>query len=139
MAVPPGLGLSLETSVRSLSQEDPLEKEMATHSSILAWKSHGWRSLVGRSPWGHKESDTTERLHSFITPFRPHISYGSFAIHTAKASQVCILSLDESPYLSHKLPTIRCFQLDETQARQTKHRKGSSFPPLNLKIFFFLI
>ena len=29
----------LETRVRSLGQEDPLEKEMATHSSILAWKS----------------------------------------------------------------------------------------------------
>ena len=36
-----------ETGVQSLSQEDPLEKEMATHSSILAWKIHGWRSLVG--------------------------------------------------------------------------------------------
>ena len=36
---------------------------MAPHSSVLAWKSHGWRSLVGCSPWGHKESDTTERLH----------------------------------------------------------------------------
>ena len=107
--------------VRSLSQEDPLEKGMATHSSILAWsipwteepgglqsmgvakrwslsywhsieyyifvshnilklffksftlhlalsillpgKSHGWRSLVGCSPWDREESDTTERLH----------------------------------------------------------------------------
>ena len=37
-----------------------IDKEMATHSSILAWKSHGWRSLVGYSPWGHKESDTTK-------------------------------------------------------------------------------
>lgn len=54
-----------------------------------------------------------------------------------EASQVCILGLDESPYLSHKLPTIRCFQLDEPQAMQTKLRKGSSFPPLNLKILFF--
>ena len=35
------------------------EKEMATHSSVLAWESHGWRSLVGCSPWGHTESDTT--------------------------------------------------------------------------------
>ena len=35
---------------------------MATHSSILAWKSHGQRSLVGCSPWGRKESGTTERL-----------------------------------------------------------------------------
>ena len=40
--------------VPSLSWEDPLEKEMATHSSILAWKIHGQRSLVGYSPWGHK-------------------------------------------------------------------------------------
>ena len=36
---------------------------MATHSSTLAWKSHGQRSLVGCSPWGREESDTTERLH----------------------------------------------------------------------------
>ena len=53
----------LETWVWSLGQEDPLEKEMATHSSILAWKIHGRRSLVGYSPRGCKESDTTERLH----------------------------------------------------------------------------
>ena len=50
----------LETRVRSLGQEDPLEKEMATHSSTLPRKSHGLRSLVGPSPWGRKESDTTE-------------------------------------------------------------------------------
>ena len=43
--------------------EDPLEKEMATHSDTLAAKSHGWRSLVGYSPWIRKESDTTEQLH----------------------------------------------------------------------------
>ena len=36
---------------------------MATHSSTLAWKIHGWRSLVCCSPWGRKESDKTERLH----------------------------------------------------------------------------
>ena len=39
-----------ETQVRFLGGEDPLEKDVATHSSILAWKSHGWRSLVGYSP-----------------------------------------------------------------------------------------
>ena len=37
-----------------LGQEDPLEKEMETHSSILAGKSLGQRSLVGYSPWGRK-------------------------------------------------------------------------------------
>ena len=40
-----------ETRLRSLGQEDPLEKEMATHSSIFAWKIHGQRSLAGPSPW----------------------------------------------------------------------------------------
>ena len=40
-----------------------LEKAMATHSSTLAWKIPGWRSLVGCSPWGREELDTTERIH----------------------------------------------------------------------------
>ena len=53
----------LETQFRSLGQEDPLEKEMVTHSSILAWRIP-WTEKPGRlSPWGRKESDTTERLH----------------------------------------------------------------------------
>ena len=30
---------------------------------LLPGESHGWRSLMGRSPWGHQESDTTEQLH----------------------------------------------------------------------------
>ena len=34
--------------------EDPLEEEIATHSNILAWRSHGQRNLVGYSPWGCK-------------------------------------------------------------------------------------
>ena len=46
--------------VPSLGQKDPLEKEIATHFSILAGKSHGQRSLVSYSPWGREELDTTE-------------------------------------------------------------------------------
>ena len=49
-----------EATVRPLGQEDPLEEEMATHSSILDEKSHGQRSLVGYSG---KESDMTEHMH----------------------------------------------------------------------------
>ena len=49
-----------ETRVQSLGQDNTLEKEMATHSSILAWKIHGQRSLAGYSPWGCKEWNTTE-------------------------------------------------------------------------------
>ena len=49
-----------ETRVRSLGWEDPLEKEMAARSSTLPGEFHGLRRLVGYSPWGHKELDTTE-------------------------------------------------------------------------------
>ena len=53
-----------ETWVRSPAWEDPLEKETATHSSILVWRIL-WTEEPGRlhSPWGHKQSDTTQRLH----------------------------------------------------------------------------
>ena len=51
-----------ETWVRSLGWEDPLEEEMATHSSIPAWEIP-WTEEPGRlQSMGHKESDTTERL-----------------------------------------------------------------------------
>ena len=51
-----------ETHIRSLGREDPLEKEMATHSSILAWKIP-WTKKPGRlqSTWS-QESATTEQL-----------------------------------------------------------------------------
>ena len=52
-----------ETWVRSLGWEDPLEKEMATNSSILAWKIPWMESLAVCNPWGCKELDTTEQLH----------------------------------------------------------------------------
>ena len=42
-----------------MGQEDPLEKEMATHSVFLPEKSHGQRSLVGYSPWVYNELDMT--------------------------------------------------------------------------------
>ena len=52
-----------ETWVRSLGQKDPLEKEMATHSSTLAWKIP-WTEKPGRlQSMGLGKSDTTERLH----------------------------------------------------------------------------
>ena len=43
-----------------LGREDPPEKEMATHSSILAWRIPWTEEPDGYSPWGHKEPDTTE-------------------------------------------------------------------------------
>ena len=57
-----------ETWVRSLGQEDPLEKEMATYSSIIFWKIP-WTEETGRLQTkrvGSKEWDTTERTHTHI-------------------------------------------------------------------------
>ena len=46
--------------VRSLNQEDPPEEAWQPTSVFLPGESHGQRGLVGHSPWGRKESDTTE-------------------------------------------------------------------------------
>ena len=51
-----------ETRFQSLTQKNPLEKEMATHSVFLPAKSHGQRSMEGYSPWGHKRVG-----HSLVT------------------------------------------------------------------------
>ena len=56
----------LESQVRSLDWEDILEKEMATHSSILAWEIPWTEEPGGLQSTGVTESDTTERL---STPF----------------------------------------------------------------------
>ena len=48
-----------ETRVQSLGWEDPLEEGMATHSSVLAWRTHGQRN-PSYSPQGHRELDMTK-------------------------------------------------------------------------------
>ena len=52
-----------EIWVQSLGWEDPLEKAVAIHSSILAWNT-GQRSLLGYSLWVHQESDMDEQLNT---------------------------------------------------------------------------
>ena len=59
-----------ETWVWSLGQEDPLEKEIATHSSILAWEIPWMEEPCRLQSMGGKESDTTERLHSTLTKIK---------------------------------------------------------------------
>ena len=54
---PPAM-LTQEMQIWSWDREDPLEKEMATHSSILAWEIPWTGSLAGDRPWGCKELDT---------------------------------------------------------------------------------
>ena len=62
-----------ETQVRSLGHEDPLEKGVAAHSSILAWRIPWTEKPGGYSPLGPKESDMTEQLRTnlFKIDFMP--------------------------------------------------------------------
>ena len=65
-----------ETWVWYLGQEDPLEKEMTTHSSILAWRTPRTEEPGGLLSTGSKESNTTERLHfHFIFVFNSVLVY----------------------------------------------------------------
>ena len=98
-----GLPAVQETQVQSLSQKRPWE-ETATHCSILAWRrngyplqysclekkclrtavflpgeSHGQRNLESYSPWGHKESDMTEKLQTYM-PFTPGPKKPNFSL-----------------------------------------------------------
>ena len=63
----PAMQETQETQVRSLGWKDPLEKGITTHSSILAGKFHGQRSLADYSPQGCKELDMTEHTYRELT------------------------------------------------------------------------
>ena len=85
-----------ETRVRYLGWEDPLEKEMVTHSSILAWRSP---STEKPGPRGCKESDTTERLH-FLSFFSFHWNHSSgFVLNMSGNPDSCY-----SPYYQKPSP-----------------------------------
>ena len=76
----PGLLPSMEkTQVQSLSQKDPLKKGMAIH--FLPGEFNGQRSLAGYNPWGHKESDTTERL-TLTCYGQPMLAIGIFTLNS---------------------------------------------------------
>ena len=72
-----------DLQVQSLGWEDVLEKEMASHSSMLAWRipeeNPIQRSLADYSPWGHRESDMTEQQskHTHIHIEKPEPSMGA--------------------------------------------------------------
>ena len=90
-----------ETRVRSLGWEDPLEKEMTTHSILLRGKSHGPKSLVGYSPWGHKELDTIEQLHF-------HFSFKIFQLRIRFLQAAYVLNYFSHVQLFAMLWTIAC-------------------------------
>ena len=65
-----------ENQLQSLGQEDPLEKRMAIHASIVAWRIPWKEEPGGYSPWGRRESDMTEKLTLAFT-LTPYIKINS--------------------------------------------------------------
>ena len=78
---------------------------------FLPGKSHGRRSLVGYSPWGHKESDTTERLH-FTSP-KPKKRNLLLSLQRMENPKVMLTAGDENS----KLLWLRCQLMGHTQRR----------------------
>ena len=116
-----------ETQIWSLGREDPLEKEMATHYSILAWKIHRQRSLVGYSPWGHNDLDTTEWVtlpyngKTFVSAFTSHFTW----LHE-KNARTCINTSDflcEKSKLQY-LVVWESLELEEKLLREEVIRKA---------------
>ena len=80
-----------ESRVQSLGGKIPWRRKWQLTPVFLPGESHGWRSLVGYSPWGCKESDTTEQLHfHFLSPMilnhhsyplKSHLLHKPFKIH----------------------------------------------------------
>ena len=84
-----------ETGVRSLGQEDPPDKEMATNPVYLPGEFHEQRSLAGYRQRGHRESDTTERLTLSLsdTANEKMASCKPYRIISSFLRVVCLLSL----------------------------------------------
>ena len=114
-----------ETWVRSLGQEDPLEKEMATHSSILAWRIP-WTEEPGGlySPWGHKESDMTERLHSHFSNLEKHFFFffhkeSLGKMRTERPQNTIFLIGLHSPEQVNSLPKVIWFLISKVTVRSS--------------------
>ena len=76
------LPVKQETWVQSLGQEDPLEKEMAAHSCILAWKIPWTEQPGGCSPWYHKRV-----RHNFFFFFKKQLLFIIYLFYGEKLKQ----------------------------------------------------
>ena len=105
-------------------QEDPLEKEMSTHSSILAWKIPWTRNLVGYSPQSCKELDTTEWLSStctILTVSYPRVTNKLICSPHYKfisPKSYIIMFTSWKKYLKHKLKLVFLLYLNGRQKKK---------------------
>ena len=87
-----------EIRVWSLGQEVPLEEGMGTTPLFLLGKSHGQRSLVGYSPWGHKELDKKRRDNwaTSLSLFIIMVTYSNIFIYLTNATKIHIGKNDKA-------------------------------------------
>ena len=114
------------TQVREIpDQEDPLEEKMAIHSSILAWEIP-WTEEPGGlySPWGHKESDMTERLHSHFSNLEKHFFFffhkeSLGKMRTERPQNTIFLIGLHSPEQVNSLPKVIWFLISKVTVRSS--------------------
>ena len=99
-----------KTSVRSLGQEDPLEKEMATHCGILAWRI-SWTEDPGRlqSTGVAKESNTTEQLMPTIKWFLRNKLFNPSLLPSEPTEPMVVLLVTVSPVPSTRAGPLYTF------------------------------
>ena len=92
----------------------PWSRKWQSAPGFLPGESHGWRSLVGYSPWGRKESDTTERLHFLLPHLCPQVCDLYLCLPANRCIStifldsvcVCVLIYDICFYLSDLLHSV---------------------------------
>ena len=98
-----------ETQVQSLGWDNPLEKEMATHSSILAWDIPWTEEPGGLQSRESQESDTTERLHFHFVSRPWLLKLMSIRVHMLKSVFSC--SWDKYPeFLDYMVVILNFFR-----------------------------
>ena len=125
-----------ETWVQSLGLEDPWRRKWQSTPVFLPGKAHGWRSLAGYSPWGRKESDTTEQLtHTHdVSQFSPSLTPDSIGCMSSFNDLLLFdVNLKISIGLVQSLSRVQLFATPRTAAYQVSLSITNSWSLLKLK------
>ena len=124
-----------ETWVQSLGREDPWRRKWQATPIFLPGKAHGWRSLAGYSPWGRKESDTTERLtHTHdVSQFSPSLAPDSIGcMRSFNYLLLFSVNLKISIGSVQSLSRVQLFATPRTAAHQASQSITNSWSLLKL-------
>ena len=120
------------TQVQSLGQEDPWRRKWQPTPGFLPGTSHGWKSLVGYTPWGRKESDTTEWLThnkaSVVTTQPADGPHGIWKVEISKQLQISSFSWKiKNPTMTDSHLGMRMWEHDGNNKTQLERSTGCLF------------